>query len=57
VLAIGPTSRSDWRLENALSWWQGVAALALSYRRFRFSRVSYAMMFVFPSPCTSADDV
>ena len=48
VLAIGPTSRSDWMLENALSV-AGVAALALSYRRFRFSRVSYAMMFVFLS--------
>jgi hypothetical protein len=39
VLAIGPTSRSDWMLENALSV-AGVAVLALSYRRFRFSRVS-----------------
>jgi hypothetical protein len=40
-------------LENGLSV-AGIAALALSYRRFRFSRVSYAMMLVF-SPCTSAD--
>ena len=48
VLAIGPVSRSDWMLENALSV-AAVAALALTYRRFRFSRVSYAMMFVFLS--------
>ena len=48
VLAIGPTSRSDWLLENALSV-AAVAGLALTYRRFRFSRVSYAMMFVFLS--------
>jgi len=48
VLAIGPNSRSDWLLENALSI-AAVAALALTYRRFRFSRVSYAMMFVFLS--------
>jgi putative membrane protein len=48
VLAIGPNSRSDWLLENALSI-AAVAALALTYRRFRFSRVSYVMMFVFLS--------
>jgi putative membrane protein len=48
VLAIGPTSRSDWLLENALSV-AAVAGLALSYRRFRFSRASYAMIFVFLS--------
>jgi hypothetical protein len=48
VLAIGPNSRSDWLLENALSI-AAVAALALTYRRFRFSRVSYTMIFVFLS--------
>jgi putative membrane protein len=48
VLAIHPTDRSDWLLENALSV-AAIAALALTYRRFRFSRVSYAMMFVFLS--------
>jgi len=48
VLAIGPTSRSDWLLENALSI-AAVAALALTYRRFRFSRISYTMIFVFLS--------
>jgi putative membrane protein len=46
VLAIGPTSRSDWALENALTL-AAVVALALSYRRFRFSRVSYGLIFVF----------
>jgi putative membrane protein len=48
VLAIGPNSRSDWMLENALSV-AAVTGLALTYRRFRFSRVSYVMMFVFLS--------
>jgi putative membrane protein len=46
VLAIGPVSRSDWMLENALSV-AAVALLALTYRRFRFSRISYTMMFLF----------
>jgi putative membrane protein len=48
VLAIAPTSRSDWALENALTV-VGVAAIAVSYRRFRFSRISYTLMFVFLS--------
>jgi putative membrane protein len=48
VLAIGPVSRADWLLENALSA-AAVAALALTYRRFRFSRISYLLMFVFLS--------
>ena len=48
VLAIAPTSRSDWLLENALSV-AAIAALALSYRRFVFSRISYTMIFVFLS--------
>ena len=46
VLAISPISRSTWLLENALTV-AAVAGLALSYRRFRFSRVSYTMIFVF----------
>jgi putative membrane protein len=46
VLAIAPVSRSAWLLENALSI-GAVTALALTYRRFRFSRVSYLMIFVF----------
>ena len=48
VLAIAPVSRKDWLLENALSV-AAVAALGLTFRRFRFSRVSYALIFVFLS--------
>jgi putative membrane protein len=48
VLAIGPNSRQDWLLENALSV-AAVAVLALTYRRFRFSRLSYVLMFTFLS--------
>jgi len=48
VLAISPNSRADWLLENALSI-AAVAALALTYRRFRFSRLSYTMIFIFLS--------
>jgi putative membrane protein len=48
VLAISPTSRSDWALENALSV-AAIGALAATYRRFRFSRISYALMFLFLS--------
>jgi putative membrane protein len=48
VLAIGPESRADWLLENALAI-AAVAALALTYRRFRFSRTSYTMIFLFLS--------
>jgi putative membrane protein len=48
VLAIAPESRSDWLLENALSV-AAVGAIALTYRRFRFSRISYTLMFVFLS--------
>jgi putative membrane protein len=48
LLAIAPNSRSDWLLENALSI-AAVGALALTYRRFRFSRLSYLSMFLFLS--------
>ncbi len=48
MLAIAPVSRPDWMLENALSV-AAVAVLALTYRRFRFSRLSYTMMFLFLS--------
>jgi putative membrane protein len=48
VLAIHPVSRADWLLENALSV-AAVAALALTYRRFHFSRISYTLIFVFLS--------
>jgi len=46
VLAIHPVDRPTWLLENVL-----VVALALlltsTYRQFRFSRVSYTMIFLF----------
>ncbi len=46
VLAISPVSRSTWLLENALTV-LGVAVLAFTYRAFRFSRVSYTLIFLF----------
>ena len=48
VLAIAPVERPTWLLENTLTV-AAVAALALTYRRFRFSRISYALIFVFLS--------
>lgn len=46
LLAIEPSHRSDWLLENVLV---GVAVLALvaTYRPFPFSRVSYLLIFIF----------
>jgi len=46
ALAISPVSRSTWLLENMLVVGLG-GALLLSYRRFRFSRVSYTLLFLF----------
>jgi putative membrane protein len=48
VLWLGwrPVSRETWLLENLLVFIL-VAVLALSYRRFPLSRLSYAMIFVF----------
>src|SRR4030095_5700243 len=46
ALAISPVSRSTWLLENMLVVGLG-GALLMSYRRFRFSRVSYTLLFVF----------
>jgi len=46
ALAIDPVSRSDWLLENALVFGL-IAGLAITYRRFPFSRVSYTLIFVF----------
>lgn len=46
VLAIDPLDRSDWALENVLV--AGFCAgLAASWRHFRFSRLSYTLIFVF----------
>jgi putative membrane protein len=46
LLAISPVSRQDWALENALVL-PFLLALALTWRRFPFSRVSYTLIFVF----------
>jgi putative membrane protein len=44
--AIAPLDRGDWLLENLLVF-IFVPVLALSYRRFAFSLLSYALIFVF----------
>jgi putative membrane protein len=46
ALAIAPVDRADWMLENGLVV-VILALLALTYRRFPFSRVSYTLIFVF----------
>ena len=46
ALGIAPLDRSTWVLENALTV-IAAAALAFSWRHFRFSRVSYTLIFVF----------
>ena len=46
ALAIHPSHRNTWLLENALAT-VVVALLALFHRRLLFSRVSYTVMFVF----------
>ncbi len=46
ALAIDPHDRADWALENALVV-VAAAALIASYRRFRLSRISYTLIFVF----------
>lgn len=46
ALAVAPFDRADWALENALVV-VAVIALAASYRRLRFSRISYTLIFVF----------
>jgi putative membrane protein len=45
-LAIAPWHRDDWLLENVLLV-LACTGLALTYRRFPFSRISYALIFVF----------
>lgn len=45
-LAIEPVNRRDWFLENLLAV-TGVVLLALTYRRFQFSRLSYCLIAVF----------
>jgi putative membrane protein len=46
ALAIEPKYRQDWALENALVVAFAVA-MAVSYRRFLLSRVSYTLIFLF----------
>lgn len=46
IAAIAPESRQDWLLENLLVFFYG-ALLALTYRRFAFSNLSYALFTVF----------
>lgn len=46
ALAINPHDRADWALENVLVVAFGIG-MALSAKHFVFSRVSYALIFVF----------
>jgi putative membrane protein len=46
ALAIAPSHRADWALENALVA-AFVALVAATYRRFTLSRISYTLIFVF----------
>jgi len=46
VLAIRPVDRSTWLLENMLVVLFAVLLIG-TYRRFRFSRVSYTLIFIF----------
>jgi len=46
ALGIAPLFRSDWLLENLLAA-AGVAGLALTWRRFPLSNVSYGLIFAF----------
>jgi putative membrane protein len=46
LLAIDPVDRATWALENLLVLALGLLLVG-TYRKFRFSRVSYTMIFVF----------
>lgn len=46
LLAIAPVDRGDWLLENLLIF-ISVAVLGFTYRRFRFSNISYALILIF----------
>ena len=46
ALAISPHDRADWLLENALLF-AAIGILIATRRVFRFSRVSYTMIFLF----------
>lgn len=46
--AINPVSRQDWLLENILVFII-TAVLVLTYKKFKFSKISYFLMFIFLS--------
>jgi len=46
VLAVAPLYRQDWLLENLLVF-AAVPVLAATYRRLRFSNLSYTCLFIF----------
>jgi len=46
ILAVSPYDRADWALENALVL-VFVILMALSYKKFPLSRISYTLIFVF----------
>ena len=46
LLAIRPVDRGDWFLENLLVF-AGVAVLVLTYSRFQFSNLTYALITLF----------
>jgi putative membrane protein len=46
ALAISPVDRGDWLIENVLAL-SAVTALLTTYRRFRFSTVSYIFITIF----------
>lgn len=46
ITAIAPFNRRDWLLENLLVFFYG-ALLILTYRRFRFSNLSYVLFSIF----------
>ena len=45
-LAVAPSYRQDWLLENVIVF-VGVPALIVAYRRLRFSNFAYTCLFVF----------
>ena len=46
LLAINPHDRADWALENIFPISQ-LIAVVISYRYFKFTRLSYYMIFVY----------
>ena len=48
LLAVSPMDRADWLLENALVLFFAVT-MALTYRSFPLSRISYSLIFIFMS--------